>query len=47
LQKEHRLKVFENEVPRKTFGSKRGRDNRGMEKAAYCSPNVIRLINQE
>ena len=47
LRKEHRLKAFENKVPRKTFPSKRGQGNRGMEKARYFSPNNIRVINQE
>jgi hypothetical protein len=47
LKKEDRVQVFEDKVPRKTFASKSGQGNRGMEKATYSSPNIIRVISQE
>jgi hypothetical protein len=34
LREERRLRVFENRVLRRVFGSKRGRGDRGMEKSA-------------
>jgi len=32
LREEHRLMVFENRVPRRIFGPKRKKGNRGVEK---------------
>ena len=34
MREERRLRVFENRVLRKVFGPKKGRGDRGMEKAA-------------
>jgi hypothetical protein len=45
IEKESRLEVYENKVARKTSGCKMGQGNSGMEKAAYSSPNIIRVIN--
>ena len=47
LKGEEKMKVLENKVSRKIFGSMRGQRNRGMEKDTYSSPNIIRVINQE
>jgi hypothetical protein len=51
FKEEHRLSVFKNSVPRKTFGPKRdemiGKERRLRNEELYdlyCSPNTIRVI---
>ena len=51
LREEHRLRVFENRVLRRTFGPKRGELTEEWKKLhneelndLYCSPNVIGVI---
>jgi hypothetical protein len=51
LREEHRLRVFENRVLRKIFGSKRGKVRGGWRKLhneelhnLYSSPGIIRMI---
>jgi hypothetical protein len=51
LREEHRLKVFENRVPRRIFGPKRDEVTREWRKLhneelrdLYSSPNIIRII---
>jgi hypothetical protein len=51
LREEHRLKIFENRVPRRIFGSKRDEVTGGGRKLLneelhnfYSSRNVIRMI---
>jgi hypothetical protein len=52
LREEHRVKVFENRMLRRMFGSKRGEVTRGWRKLhhklhhLYPSPNIIRTDNQ-
>jgi hypothetical protein len=51
LREEHRLRVFENKVLRRTFGPKRDEVTRGWRKLhneelrdLYSSPSIIRII---
>jgi hypothetical protein len=51
LREEHRLKVFENRVLRRTFGAKREevtgewrRLHNEERNDLYCSPNIVRVI---
>jgi hypothetical protein len=51
LNEEHRLRVFENRVLRRTFGSKRDEGTGGWRKlhneelhSVYFSPSIIRII---
>jgi hypothetical protein len=51
LREEHRLRVFENRVPRRIFGPKRGEATREWRKlhsgelhTSYSSPDIIRQI---
>jgi hypothetical protein len=51
LREEHKLRVFENRVLRKTFGPKRDEVIGGWRKLhneelhnLYCSPSIIRII---
>jgi hypothetical protein len=52
LRKEHKLRVFENRVLRKIFGSKREVDGSWRKlhndelHSLYSSPNIVRVINQ-
>jgi hypothetical protein len=51
LREERRLRVFENRVLRRIFGSKRGKVTWEWRKVhseelndLYCSPNIVRMI---
>jgi hypothetical protein len=51
LREEHRLKVFENRVLRRTFGPKRDGSTGEWRKLhneelndLYCSPNIVRVM---
>jgi hypothetical protein len=53
LWKEHRLKVFQNRVLRRTFGPKRQEAAGGWRRLhseelrnLYASPNIVRMVNQ-
>ena len=49
LREEQRLKVFENRILRRKFGSKRGKNGRGIDFTMknfelFRSPNIVRVI---